>query len=194
MKEIKICEYRNCNKELDESKRKDALFCCISCRKQEQTYRKRIKIKIEKYPDFYEILSKIEKNEKIGLTKKEKQNQYSKNKRNNDELFRIKHNIRNLIKNTFYYNGYSKKTKTYNILGCTFEDFKLHLENNFEPWMNWENYGKYNGELNYGWDIDHIVPISSAKNEDEIIKLNYYTNLQPLCSYTNRHIKRNKKL
>ena len=60
--------------------------------------------------------------------------------------------------------------------------------------MTWENWGKYNGELNYGWDIDHIIPLSSAKTEDDIIRLNHYTNLQPLCSYTNRHIKRDKIL
>jgi hypothetical protein len=39
-------------------------------------------------------------------------------------------------------------------------------------------------------DIDHIVPVSSGKTKDEIIKLNHYTNLQPLCSKINRDIKR----
>ena len=52
------------------------------------------------------------------------------------------------------------------------------------------NYGMYNGELNYGWDIDHIIPTSSAKDEDSIIKLNHFKNLQPLCSKINRDIKR----
>lgn len=56
--------------------------------------------------------------------------------------------------------------------------------------MTWENKGLYNGELRYGWDIDHKIPISSASDEDDIVKLNHYTNLQPLCSYTNRYIKR----
>ena len=58
--------------------------------------------------------------------------------------------------------------------------------------MTWENYGKYNGELNYGWDIDHIIPVSSAKNKEEILKINHYTNLQPLCSKINRDIKKDK--
>jgi hypothetical protein len=58
--------------------------------------------------------------------------------------------------------------------------------------MNWENYGKYNGELNYGWDIDHIIPISFAKTEEDVLRLNHYSNLQPLCSYINRFIKRDK--
>jgi hypothetical protein len=84
----------------------------------------------------------------------------------------------------------SKKSKSIEILGCSFEEFKLYLESKFEPWMTWENKGLYNGELNYGWDIDHIIPISSATTEEEIIKLNHYTNLQPLCSKVNRDIKK----
>jgi hypothetical protein len=58
--------------------------------------------------------------------------------------------------------------------------------------MTWDNYGLYNGELNYGWDIDHIIPLSSGKTEDDLINLNHYTNLQPLCSKINRDIKKNK--
>jgi hypothetical protein len=56
--------------------------------------------------------------------------------------------------------------------------------------MTWDNYGLYNGELNYGWDIDHIKPVSSAKTISELIGLNHYTNLQPLCSKVNRDIKK----
>ncbi len=58
--------------------------------------------------------------------------------------------------------------------------------------MSWDNYGKYNGELYYGWDIDHIIPSTSANTEDEIYMLNHYTNLQPLCSKINRDIKIDK--
>jgi hypothetical protein len=85
-----------------------------------------------------------------------------------------------------------KKSRTYEILGCSIIEFKLYIESKFEPWMNWENYGKYNGELNYGWDIDHIIPISFAKTEEDVLRLNHYSNLQPLCSYINRFIKRDK--
>ena len=47
-------------------------------------------------------------------------------------------------------------------------------------------------EINKTWDIDHIIPLNSASIEDDIIKLNNYTNLQPLCSYYNRFIKKDK--
>jgi len=57
--------------------------------------------------------------------------------------------------------------------------------------MNWQNYGKYNGQLSFGWDIDHVVPVSSAKTEEEVLKLNHYFNLRPLCSKINRDVKKN---
>jgi len=115
---------------------------------------------------------------------------YYSTKLNADDLFKLKCNLRNLIKNSLHKRGLNKKNKTEVILGCSFEDFKLYLESKFEAWMNWENRGLYNGEINYGWDIDHIIPLSSAKSEDDLIKLNHYTNLQPLCSKTNRDIKK----
>jgi hypothetical protein len=57
--------------------------------------------------------------------------------------------------------------------------------------MNWSNYGLYNGEPKFGWDIDHITPTSTAIIEEDVYMLNHYSNLQPLCSYVNRDIKRN---
>ena len=35
------------------------------------------------------------------------------------------------------------------------------------------------------WHIDHIIPISLAKDENEMVKLNHYTNLQPLWEIDN---------
>ena len=122
---------------------------------------------------------------------KDKRNAYLTERRNNDPLFRLITSIRNLIYNSFYYNGYVKKSKTNEILGCTFEELKSHLENRFEDWMTWENKGAYNGEFDYGWDIDHIVPLSTAKSEEDILRLSHFTNLQPLCSKVNRDIKKN---
>jgi hypothetical protein len=85
-----------------------------------------------------------------------------------------------------------KKRIKINFSGCSYEEFKIYLESKFEQWMTWENRGLYNGELNYGWDIDHIIPVSMANIEEELIKLNHYTNLQPLCSKVNRDIKKDK--
>lgn len=114
-----------------------------------------------------------------------------KKRRQSDPVFRASENVRRLILLSFKGKGYTKKSKTYQILGCTFEEFKQHLEKQFEPWMNWDNYGKYNGELNFGWDIDHVIPRSTIKTEEDVSRLNHHTNLRPLCSKINRDIKKN---
>lgn len=121
---------------------------------------------------------------------KENRNYKRRCKMKEDNLYRLEYNIRKMLHYIFKNYGFSKKSKTVEVLGCSFEEFKLYIESKFEPWMNWENKGLYNGELNYGWDLDHIIPVSSAITEDDIIRLNHYTNFQPLCGYVNRCIKR----
>ena len=113
-----------------------------------------------------------------------------KRKMKNDLVYRLKIKLRKKIRKSLTNNGYTKNSKTYDILGCSYKDFKIYIESQFENWMNWDNYGLYNGKKNYGWDFDHIVPLSSAKCEEDIIKLNHHTNIQPLCSYVNRYIKK----
>ena len=98
--------------------------------------------------------------------------------------------MRTLIRQYILNEGYTKNSHTTEILGCNFKHFKSYLESKFEDWMSWENYGLYNGELNFGWDIDHKIPMTSCKTEDDVFKLNNYLNLQPLCSKINRDIKR----
>jgi hypothetical protein len=109
-----------------------------------------------------------------------------------DIKYRLERNIRSLIYMSIKRKGYSKNSKTFEILGCTYEEFKLHLESKFESWMTWDNYGLYNGEPNYGWDIDHKIPSSSSNDIKELYELNNYLNLQPLCSYVNRVVKKDK--
>lgn len=124
---------------------------------------------------------------------KEAQLRRTRNRIIRDPLFRLSRRIRSAIGLHISKRGYTKKSKTAEILGCTFEQFKQHLESKFELWMSWDNYGKFkSGEINYGWDIDHIIPISTAKTEEDVIRLNHYTNLQPMCSHTNRNIKKDK--
>ncbi len=123
---------------------------------------------------------------------KERRAVLRKKKRNENNIYKLTSNIRALVYNAIKRKGYKKSAKTHDIIGCSYEEFILYLESKFEDWMSWDNYGKYNGELYYGWDIDHIIPSTSANTEDEIYMLNHYTNLQPLCSKINRDIKIDK--
>ena len=104
-------------------------------------------------------------------------NEYVKNRKKTDSLFKLISNIRISIRTSIKRQGFNKKSKTYEILGCTFEEFKQHIERQFTKNMTWENRNE--------WHLDHIYPVSLAKNEEEIIKLNHYTNFQPLWAKDN---------
>lgn len=65
------------------------------------------------------------------------------------------------------------------LLGCSFEELKTHLQNQFYPEMNWDNWGKI-------WEIDHIVGCVNFNlfNLNELNKCFHYTNLRPLFKTT----------
>ena len=95
----------------------------------------------------------------------------------NNPIFKLKCAIRTLVSISITRMGYPKNSKTEQILGCSFDEFRLYIERQFKPWMNWNNHGK--------WHLDHKIPISSANTEDEVINLNHYTNFQPLKAKDN---------
>lgn len=98
---------------------------------------------------------------------------YQKTRRANDPLYKLCHTIRTLICGAFKKKNIQKLHKSESILCCTFEQFKEHLEQQFDDKMNWDNQGTY-------WELDHIKPVSLATNEQELLALNHYTNFQPL--------------
>lgn len=148
----------------------------------------------ERYSDYQKEYQKIyqkEYNEKNKEKRNENKRIYEKTKKSLNPLYKLTCNIRTLICNSISRSGFSKKSRTNDILGCSFEEFKEYLESKFESWMTWENRGLYNGTPEYGWDVDHIMPVSKATTEEELLKLNHFSNLQPLCSKINRDSKRN---
>ena len=143
--------------------------------------------KIRHYMGYSVVLKWYRENkEKIAKEKKLYQQKLL-----STDIGKLSHNIRQAIRRSLTDKGYTKKLTSENILGCSPESFKTYLEGLFEPWMNWDNKGLYNGQPNYGWDLDHIIPLSSANTEEEIIRINHYSNIRPLCSYINRDIKKN---
>jgi len=177
----KICSKCDLEKEADEFyKHKRVCKVCLSEHKKE--YRKtNKKERSEKSKIWYH---------KTKESRKEHKRLYMKNKRETDELFALRESTSRLIRMTILRGGFKKDARAFEILGCSYEEFMEYLESKFESWMNWENRGKYNGEFEFGWDIDHIIPASSAKTKEDIFKLNHYTNLQPLCSKINREVKK----
>jgi hypothetical protein len=91
-------------------------------------------------------------------------------KYHNDPMQRLKQLYRNRIRKVID----RKRIPSQSILGCSWETFKEHIESKFTEQMNWDNHGQF------GWHLDHIIPLASAKTEDDLYKLNHYTNIQPL--------------
>ncbi len=163
-------EYYETNK--DKIRERDRIY--------EKEYREKNRDKINEYQREYRSRSKNknkykytrnrdkdkEYREKNKENIKERMNNYLKERKENDPLFKLSCNLRTNISNALSKNGYKKYSKTIEILGCSFEEFKLYLEGKFEPWMTWDNRGLYNREFNYGWDIDHLQPLCSKINRD----------------------------
>lgn len=196
--ETKICKYCNEEKNINDFRKNRN-----KCKKCENNYNKEWYLKNKDNKLKY---SKEYRNENIDLTKKwalewknknlnyqkeyyfnNKEKILIKSKENykkrleNDSVFKFKIQIRKMIYNSFYRKKYNKKIKCEKILGCTYETFINHLLKTFV--------GNYNYKLD-GIEkvhIDHIMPLSTAKTEQEILKLCHYTNLQLLKAEDNLH-------
>ena len=67
---------------------------------------------------------------------------------------------------------------SFDMLGCTVEDFKDHITAQLRDGMTWDNYGQ--------WHIDHITPLKyGTPTLEDTIKRLHYTNTQPLWAADN---------
>lgn len=142
-------------------------------------YRKNIsKMREDKkkyYSDHKEDKSKydIEYRERNKNKIKEYKKQWEKERRH-DPVFKIKRNLRRRIHHVL--KGTQKGSNTFDLIGCTPEQFKLHIESLFMEGMTWDNYGPT------GWHIDHIIPCYKFNllDEKEQRKCFHYSNQRPL--------------
>jgi hypothetical protein len=126
--------------------------------------KERRKLKLKNNPEFRKLNNKkIEKKRVV--------------RENGDPVFKLKRRIRHTLRGSFKRKGYSKNTQSQKILGENWNVVKEYFESLFTEGMNWDNMGK--------WHIDHIIPLSTANSEEDIINLCNYKNLQPLWEKDN---------
>ena len=115
---------------------------------------------------------------------KPRKRQQRKERGENDLIYNLINRMRGRFRKYLKTLNITKKNSTFEIVGCTPQQLKEHLERQFISGMTWENRNE--------WHIDHIIPLSSAKTEEELYKLCHYTNLQPLWAEDN--IKKSDKI
>ena len=106
---------------------------------------------------------------------------YRKEKMKTDPIYAFRQRTRSLILTAIKRGGYTKRSTSETILGCTFLFFRNYIEAQFKNGMHWDNI-----------HLDHIRPMSIAKTEQEVLDLNHYTNFQPLFASDN--IRKSNKL
>ena len=158
-----------------------------------KAYRKANKEKIAEYQKAHYQANK----EKIAEQKKahyqankekiaEHQKAYVSQRRKSDPLFKLTRNYRTSCHKAFKSIGQKKNNPSLKLLGLeTWQELTKHLESKFYDHPKTGEKMTFNNHGVYGWHIDHIIPLSTAKTEEDIIKLCHYTNLQPLWAEEN---------
>jgi hypothetical protein len=104
-------------------------------------------------------------------------NTYIKDKYANDHLFAIKMNYATRLRSAIRDLGLGKDKRSIEYLGTSILEFSKHLESMFKEGMTFDEREK--------WHLDHFIPISLAKTEEDIDKLSHFTNIRPLWVYEN---------
>lgn len=112
---------------------------------------------------------------KIALSKKRITKVKTKN---NDSLRKItielrKRTIHSIKRTRWVKNGGSEA-----LLGGSLQEVRNHIESLFYSGMKWDNHGVL-------WHLDHVIPLSTAKDKDHLIGLCHHLNLQPLLADEN---------
>jgi len=157
-----------------DSSKKDGLFhCCKECHSAKY-YQKRDK-KLAYQREW--ARKNQHKKRQYRQDNKERANARERQRRKEDHVFAMQKRVRSRIQTMFRLNGFSERSETIQMLGCSWEYFCKHIEKQFLSGMSWENRDQ--------WHIDHIIPLASANTQEEVEKLCRYENMRPIWSTEN---------
>ena len=143
-----------------------------------KAYREKNKERISEYRKKRRMANPEKSREecrKYYNSNKEKFLERRRNRLKSDIGFKMRTNLCRRINHSIK-KGFKSKS-TLELLGCSVDYLKKHLESQFKEGMSWEN--------RHLWHIDHIMPVSMAKTYDEVVRLNHYKNLRPLWAHEN---------
>jgi len=155
---------------------KDGLYpTCKDCKRKQdrKRYKANRKKIIARVKSNYDPEKKSEYDKDYRTKNKTRiqayQNKWYNDRYHSDPSFNMQQRLRTRTRNAL--NGLYKSAPTLELLGCTAEHARFHIESQFTDGMTWDNI-----------HIDHIQPCASfdLTNPTEQRKCFHYTNLQPL--------------
>lgn len=156
---------------------------CVECKRIREQSQER---KIYEQSDARRIRRKVwrhnyMKSYRANPENKKRKNEWTKERRRTDPVFRINANMSSSIRQDLRNNKCGNHWES--VVNFTIQELMIHLEKRFDKNMTWDNYGSY-------WHIDHIKPLSLCSTFEEAWQL---SNLQPLeaienCTKGNRYI------
>lgn len=129
-------------------------------------------------PERFKIASKKWTDKNNTEEKKIQKRLYIQKRLKEDIHFKLAHNLRSRLYNAIKRN--QKIGSAIDDLGCSILELKIYIESKFTEGMTWDNYGE--------WELDHIIALSTVDltNKEQFLKVNNYSNLQPLWKSQNR--------
>ena len=140
-------------------------------KEQQKEYKLKNKEQISERNKIWRLKNPEYKKE-YDLKNKEHIRNYERNRYQTDVNFKLRKICRNRIRKAL--KGETKSVGTMELIGCTIDELRRHIESKFEPWMTWENHGL--------WDVDHIKAMSKFDFRCPVQQLAccHWSNLQPL--------------
>lgn len=107
-----------------------------------------------------------------------RQNAWAKAQRKNNPNFNMREKVRRAMYR--FVKGIQKGGAIIHFLGCSYEEFRAHIEKQFTEGMTWETYGST-------WTVDHIKPLTAfdLTDPEQLAEAVHYTNTQPLSLSNN---------
>jgi hypothetical protein len=124
--------------------------------------------------------SKLSEEDTKTFNKLRRIDMFSRNKKLERERSPIVFKLRKAVENAFNRIKKNKPARTLELLGCTWEEARIHIESLFQEGMTWQNHGKGNDK----WHLDHIRPVCSFEDH-ELHLMNHISNLRPLWQIDN---------
>lgn len=170
MTNCKECRKIICDRYVENNQEKNKIS-------RKRTYEKHKEKKLEYskkiYRDKIEHYTELHRKIRATPENKEYKRNWIVNKYKNDPTYRLHVCFRAILKESLRKNG----TRTFDMVPYTIQEYKQHLEKQFDENMCWGNYGSY-------WQVDHIIPRTKFKYtsylDEDFKKCWALENLRPL--------------